>query len=62
MHCDDAVDLDDFVRVCTQVRNAEGDTTDMVIVYQLSNEFEFPIASFHHASEAWLVPDVLKRT
>ncbi|EGO27865.1 hypothetical protein SERLADRAFT_360423 [Serpula lacrymans var. lacrymans S7.9] len=28
----------------------------------LTNEFHFPIASFHHASEAWLVPDVLKRT
>ncbi|KAF8897691.1 carbohydrate esterase family 9 protein [Infundibulicybe gibba] len=28
----------------------------------LSNEFKFPIASFHHASEAWLIPEVLKRT
>ncbi|KAG6903480.1 hypothetical protein C0995_005503 [Termitomyces sp. Mi166 len=29
---------------------------------KLSNEFEFPIASFHHASEAWLVPGLLKKT
>ena len=29
---------------------------------KLTNEFEFPIASFHHASEAWLVPNLLKRT
>ena len=28
---------------------------------QLSNEFEFPIAAVHHADEAFLVPDVLKR-
>ena len=30
-------------------------------VFQLSNEFEFPIAAFHHAHEAYLVPDVLKQ-
>ncbi|KAF8640067.1 hypothetical protein AX17_001308 [Amanita inopinata Kibby_2008] len=34
------------------------DLDDMV---RLSNEFHFPIASFHHAAEAWLVPQVLKR-
>ena len=28
---------------------------------QLSNEFQFPVAAFHHAHEAYLVPDVLKR-
>ena len=26
----------------------------------MSNEFEFPIAAFHHATEAYLVPDTLK--
>ncbi|KAH9948084.1 hypothetical protein B0H21DRAFT_848524 [Amylocystis lapponica] len=28
---------------------------------RMSNEFQFPVAAFHHASEAYLVPDVLKR-
>ncbi|KAI9060293.1 composite domain of metallo-dependent hydrolase [Trametes sanguinea] len=28
---------------------------------RLSNEFQFPVAAFHHAHEAYLVPDVLKR-
>ncbi|KAF6761161.1 amidohydrolase [Ephemerocybe angulata] len=28
---------------------------------RLSNEFKFPIAAFHHASEAYLVPDLIKR-
>ena len=28
---------------------------------QLTNEFKFEIASFHQASEAWLVPDLLKQ-
>jgi hypothetical protein len=30
--------------------------------HQLSNEFKFPIASFHHAGETYLVPDLLKQT
>ena len=29
---------------------------------KLSNEFKFPVASFHHAGETYLVPDLLKRT
>lgn len=28
---------------------------------QLTNEFKFPIASFHHAGETYLVPSLLKR-
>ena len=28
---------------------------------QLSNEFKFPIAAFHHAHEAYLVPDLIKQ-
>lgn len=28
---------------------------------QLSNEFKFPVASFHHAGETYLVPDLLKK-
>ncbi|KZT70361.1 composite domain of metallo-dependent hydrolase [Daedalea quercina L-15889] len=35
---------------------------DLDSMVRLTNEFEFPIASFHHASEAWLVPNLLKRT
>jgi hypothetical protein len=31
------------------------------IVGQLSNEFKFPIAAVHHASEAYLVPALLKQ-
>ena len=33
----------------------------MMAVPQLTNEFKFPIAAVHHAHEAYLVPDVLKR-
>lgn len=29
---------------------------------QLTNEFKFPIAAFHHAHETYLVPDLLKKT
>ena len=28
---------------------------------QISNEFKFEVAAFHHAHEAYLVPNVLKR-
>ena len=28
---------------------------------QITNEFKFPIAAFHHAHETYLVPDVLKK-
>ncbi|KAH9892482.1 hypothetical protein C8Q73DRAFT_732800 [Cubamyces lactineus] len=28
---------------------------------RISNEFQFPVAAFHHAHEAYLVPDVLKQ-
>ncbi|KAH6910348.1 amidohydrolase [Coprinopsis sp. MPI-PUGE-AT-0042] len=34
---------------------------DMDAMVRLSNEFKFPIAAFHHASEAYLVPDLLKK-
>ncbi|KAF8332695.1 composite domain of metallo-dependent hydrolase [Cantharellus anzutake] len=38
------------------------ETTDFTGIVGLSNEFKFPIAAFHHAHEAYLVPDVLKGT
>ncbi|KAG8680359.1 hypothetical protein FRC09_018304, partial [Ceratobasidium sp. 395] len=31
-------------------------------IVRLSNEFQFPIAAFHHAHEAYLVPDLVKST
>jgi len=56
-HCYEAVDLDDFVRVREFLLHV-----DMILIFtQLSNEFEFPVAAFHHAHETYLVPDVLKR-
>ncbi len=33
---------------------------DVIIGYQISNKFKFPIAAFHHAHEAYLVPNILK--
>ncbi|KAF8622060.1 hypothetical protein AX15_007211 [Amanita polypyramis BW_CC] len=38
------------------------EAVDLDAMVRLSNEFEFPIGSFHHAAEAYLVPNVLKRT
>ena len=35
---------------------------DLIPLHKLSNEFKFPIATFHHAAEAYLVPDILKQT
>lgn len=61
-HCYEPVDLDGIVRVNTFVfppyfrRCAKWHTS------QLTQEFKFPIASFHHAHEAYLVPDALKNT
>ncbi|KAI0312575.1 carbohydrate esterase family 9 protein [Amylostereum chailletii] len=37
------------------------EAVDLDNFVRLSNEFKFPIAAFHHAHEAYLVPDVLKR-
>ncbi|KAK7472814.1 hypothetical protein VKT23_000921 [Stygiomarasmius scandens] len=37
------------------------ETVDLDALVRISNEFKFPVAAFHHASETYLVPDVLKR-
>ncbi|KAJ7028309.1 hypothetical protein C8F04DRAFT_1291263 [Mycena alexandri] len=37
------------------------EAVDFDALIRLSNEFKFPIASVHHAGEAYLVPDLLKR-
>ena len=46
----------------SQIANHCYEEVDFDDIVRLTNEFGFPIASFHHASEAWLVPDLLKRT
>ncbi|GAA6021304.1 hypothetical protein JCM11491_005797 [Sporobolomyces phaffii] len=37
------------------------ETTDLDQFIRHTHEFEFPIAAFHHAHEAYLVPDLLKQ-
>ncbi|KAF8306724.1 hypothetical protein DL93DRAFT_2088555 [Clavulina sp. PMI_390] len=37
------------------------ETVDFTGIIGLSNEFKFPIAAFHHAHEAYLVPEVIKQ-
>ena len=60
-HCYEATDFDSFIRVrfVTTVQNVGH--ADKWRATQLSQEFEFPIAAFHHANEAYLVPDLLKQ-
>jgi hypothetical protein len=54
--------LVDVLRGRVRISNHCYEAVDLDDIVRLTNEFRFPIASFHHASEAWLVPDVLKRT
>ncbi|GJE84554.1 composite domain of metallo-dependent hydrolase [Phanerochaete sordida] len=54
--------LVDVLRGRVKIANHCYEEVDLDDIVRLTNEFGFPIASFHHASEAWLVPDVLKRT
>ncbi|KAG8778619.1 hypothetical protein FRC12_024891 [Ceratobasidium sp. 428] len=37
------------------------ETVDIDGLVRLSNEFKFPIAAFHHAHEAYLIPDLIKK-
>jgi hypothetical protein len=60
VHCYEAVDLDGIVRVRFFVHMIFGCLMDAL--GQLTNEFEFPVASFHHAGETYLVPELLKKT
>ncbi|KAL6305041.1 carbohydrate esterase family 9 protein [Sparassis latifolia] len=46
-------------RVKVQIHCYE--TVDLDDIVRLTNEFRFPISAFHHAHEAYLVPDVLKK-
>ncbi|KAH8080277.1 carbohydrate esterase family 9 protein [Cristinia sonorae] len=45
-------------RVKVQIHCYEAVDIDSLV--RVSNEFQFPIAAFHHGSEAFLVPDVIK--
>ncbi|TFK22333.1 hypothetical protein FA15DRAFT_706442 [Coprinopsis marcescibilis] len=53
--------LVDVLRGKVKISNHCYEAVDLDALIRLTNEFKFPIASIHHAAEAWLVPDVLKR-
>ncbi|KAF9242017.1 hypothetical protein BU15DRAFT_44398 [Melanogaster broomeanus] len=38
------------------------EAVDLDGIVRLTNEFKFPVASYHHAGETYLVPDLLKKT
>ncbi|KAG2742359.1 hypothetical protein P692DRAFT_20879650 [Suillus brevipes Sb2] len=38
------------------------EAVDLDGIVRLTNEFEFPVASLHHAGETYLVPELLKQT
>ncbi|KAJ7044508.1 carbohydrate esterase family 9 protein [Mycena alexandri] len=46
------------VKVTTQCQGV----VDIDALVRLTNEFEFSVASLQHASESWLVPELLNRT
>ncbi|KAF9258507.1 carbohydrate esterase family 9 protein [Marasmius fiardii PR-910] len=54
--------LVDVLRGKVKVHNHCYEAVDLDGIVRLSNEFNFSIAGFHHASEAYLVPDLLKKT
>ncbi|EKM54391.1 uncharacterized protein PHACADRAFT_258201 [Phanerochaete carnosa HHB-10118-sp] len=53
--------LVDVLRGRVKVHTHCYEAVDIDAFVRLSNEFRFPVAAFHHAHEAYLVPDVLKR-
>ncbi|CAE6444840.1 unnamed protein product [Rhizoctonia solani] len=53
--------LVDVLRGRTKVHVHCYEVVDLDGIVRLSNEFKFPIAAFHHAHEAYLVPDLLKQ-
>ncbi|EPQ59082.1 hypothetical protein GLOTRDRAFT_113888 [Gloeophyllum trabeum ATCC 11539] len=54
--------LVDVLRGRVKISHHCYEAVDFDGIVRLTNEFQFPIALFHHASEAYLVPDLLKRT
>ncbi|KAF8590874.1 hypothetical protein K439DRAFT_1627298 [Ramaria rubella] len=53
--------LADVIRGKVKVHNHCYEAVDFDGIVRLSNEFQFPIAAFHHAHEAYLVPDLIKK-
>ncbi|EIW83128.1 hypothetical protein CONPUDRAFT_164126 [Coniophora puteana RWD-64-598 SS2] len=51
----------DVLRGKVKVQTHCYEAVDFDAFVRVSNEFQFPVAAFHHAHEAYLVPDVLKR-
>lgn len=54
--------LTDVLRGKVKVNTHCYESTDFAAFVRHSNEFKFPVAAFHHAHEAWIVPDLLKQT
>ncbi|KAJ7164026.1 carbohydrate esterase family 9 protein [Mycena crocata] len=54
--------LVDVVRGRVKVQIHCYEAVDFDAIVRLSNEFKFPISAFHHAAEAYLVPDLIKKT
>ena len=52
--------LADVIRGQTKVNIHCYETVDFTDLVRISNEFKVPIAAFHHAHEAYLVPDLIK--
>jgi imidazolonepropionase-like amidohydrolase len=52
----------DIIRGNVKVNIHCYETVDIQDLVRISNEFEFPIAAFHHAHEAYLVTDLLTQT
>ncbi|KAJ7054501.1 composite domain of metallo-dependent hydrolase [Mycena amicta] len=53
--------LVDVLRGRVKVHNHCYEAVDLSNQVRLTNEFKFSIAAFHHAHEAYLVPDLLKK-
>ncbi|KAJ6500083.1 hypothetical protein C8R47DRAFT_1110364 [Mycena vitilis] len=53
--------LVDILRGKVKVQTHCYEAVDLDAFIRMSNEFQFPVASFHHAHESYLVPEVLKR-
>lgn len=51
----------DIIRGNVKVNIHCYETVDLNDLVRISNEFQFPIAAFHHAHETYLVPDLLKQ-
>ncbi|KAJ7086055.1 hypothetical protein B0H15DRAFT_939618 [Mycena belliarum] len=57
----DSEALVDVLRGKVKVQTHCYEAVDLDAFIRMSNEFQFAVASFHHAHESYLVPEVLKR-